>query len=341
MASEEVKQQVSISSDKLQDVRKSMRAFSLSARALFFKDKKPRFEKLRDDTRNVAVAYAKGGLPLVKQCVSDIKGYFEHCIDLTKDEWWTSIADKVEKVKAHKEACNALVEIHEYFIKELKTLQDDANILMEKGPDQGTERNRKASAEIAVVATIRDTLVPALSEFFNALGCISGFFAVLQDELETIQVNGEKAVVGEKLKELRYQAMKRKAGRIVNHCSDLIKELTSIRSDLQAIPIERLDDHYVERFLLMANECISRHCTNTKMLNKLKTTLTTGNKKQVTMYCTLEGWSFLEKHASFWGVSPQIFFAVIVCVFIVLFEYFPRALLALIFLARLAYYLFV
>jgi len=98
MASEEVKQQVSTSSDKLGDVHKSMRAFSLSMRVLFLENNTlpsssaaVRFEKLRDDTRNVAVAYAKGGLPLVKQCVSDIKGYFEYYIDLTKDEWWTSL----------------------------------------------------------------------------------------------------------------------------------------------------------------------------------------------------------------------------------------------------------
>jgi len=401
MASEEVKQQVSISSDKLEGVHKTMRAFSLSMRALFLENRTltssseaAKFEKLRDDTRNDAVAYVKGGLPLVKQCVSDIKCYFEYYIDLTKDEWWTFIADIVEEVKARKEACNALVDIHEHFLSEVKTLQDDATILMEEshdlaakyeeeasklemsalrkgafcaalllipqlsGPisltwgveaisspmtsmDQGTEKEKTANAEIAVVAAVRDTLGPALSEFISVLRCISGLFEVLQQELETIQEKGEKAMEGEKPKDIHYKVMNKNAGRIVNHFNDVIKELPSIRSDFQAIPIEGLDDHYVERLLLMANECISRHCTNTKMLNKMKTTLTTGNKKQVTMYSMREGRSLLEKYASFWGVSPQILFAVIVCVLIVLFAYIPRALLVLIFLAVLAYFVFV
>ena len=296
MASEKVQQQVSISSDKLEDVRKSMRAFSLSTRALFLENKTlasssaaRRFERLRDDTRNVAVAYAKGGLPLVKQCVSDIKGYFEYYIDFTKDEWWTFIADIVQEMKTHKEACNALVEIHVHFLSELKTLQVEATILMKErhnvaakyeeeasklrmnalvpgalgaallhipqisvpvalvmGPevmnlamasmDQGTEKDKKAIEEITVVAAIRDTVVPALSELINALRFISGLFAGLQEELETIQVKGENAMEGEEPKDLHYKVMNKKAGRIVNDFNELIKELPQLEVICRQFP---------------------------------------------------------------------------------------------------------
>jgi len=396
MASEEIKQQVSTSSDKLGDVRKSIRKFSLSMRDMFVDNETltsssaaARFKKLRDDTRNVAVAFAKVGLPLIKQCVSDINSDLEYYIDLTKDKWWTVIADKVEEMKAHKEAFNALVEIHEHFLSELRTLQDDAFILMDERPDvaamyedeannlkikallltgfsaalsyipqlsgivalavgqsarssmdQSTRRNQQASAENAVVAAIRDTAVPALREFIKALECINCLFGVIQDQLDTLQVKGEKAIEGEKPKYLHYKLMKKKAGQIMNHCNELIKELPSIRSDLLAIPMQGLDDHYVERFQLIANECISRHCTNTKMLNKMKKTCTTGVKKQVIIDSMRDGWSLLEKYASSWGVSPQVSHVFIVFVLIVLFEYFPRALLVLIFLAVLKYFVF-
>ena len=400
MEPENVKQELSISCDELQKATKSMKVFSLSTRALFLENTTltssstaEMFEKLRDDTRNVAVAYAKGGLPLVKKCVSDIKGYFEYYEDLTKDEWWDNIAIIVKEVKAHKEACNALVEVHEHFLCEVKKLKDSATMLMKerkdlaaeyeneasklrmtalgKGAlglalllipqlsapaalamgtgamssvmacmDQGSKEDKKASAEIAIVAVIRDNVVPALSEFISALTCLSRLFAVLQEELETLQGKGEKAMEGEEPKDIHYKVMKKKAGRIMNYCNDLIKELPSIRSDLSAIPTKGLDDHYVEGLLLMVKESVSKHCANTEMLNTLMKTVPNGNKKQVTVHSMDKIWNLLDTFASFWGVSPHKLLAFIVCLFIVLFACFPKALLMLLLFAVLAYFAF-
>ena len=83
-------------------------------------DTAKRFRKLRNDTRNNTVAYVEGALPVVKQCVSDIKGYFEYYLDRSMDDWWENIEYIIEEARAHKEACSALIVIHENMKTELK-----------------------------------------------------------------------------------------------------------------------------------------------------------------------------------------------------------------------------
>ena len=82
-----------------------MRLFSLSMRSMFT-DKAVgsssstagRFRELRDRTRNDAVAYLQGVLPVVKGCVADIIEYFEYYEFLSMDEWWKNIHDIIDDV---------------------------------------------------------------------------------------------------------------------------------------------------------------------------------------------------------------------------------------------------
>ena len=137
MASDEVQNALETLSKQLDSIPDNMRIFSLSIRSLYAEnavgtssDTAVRFRKLRDDTRNQAVVYVKAVMPLVKQCVSEIKDYFEYYIDLTIDEWWASIADIVEAAKIHKETCEAVITIHKDILTELKKRQDDAKLLV-------------------------------------------------------------------------------------------------------------------------------------------------------------------------------------------------------------------
>jgi len=93
MKPEEVKDYLANVASNLIEIPDNMRQFSLCMRSLFAEyavgtssDTAQRFRKLRDDARKDAVVYVKGVLPIVKECVSGIKGFFEYYNDLTMDE---------------------------------------------------------------------------------------------------------------------------------------------------------------------------------------------------------------------------------------------------------------
>ena len=334
MASEEIQQQLVTLSSQLDNVPEKMRLFSLSMRSLYSdnavgtsSDTANRFRKLRDDTRNDAVVYVKGVLPVVKQCVSDIKGYFEYYKDLSMDEWWESISDIIGETKHQKEACHALIAIHEDIITKLKKRQDDAKILMDEMKDLSAEYEKKAKelkesadaknawaiglafvpfvnviatpmlgaaaqndlveavgkkkeAEIQIVATavVRDTLVPALSNFVNGLQDIAGFFSVVHQELESFQNKGEKARDAEEPKRIHYITMKGKANRIMSGCNGFFAVLPSIRTDLEAIPVEGTDQNYVDRWMEKQKEIIMKECSSNGLVKRLMKAITSGSK---------------------------------------------------------------
>ena len=139
MTPEEVQEYLDTVSSHLVQIPDNMRQFSLSMRSLFAEyavgtssDTAQRFRKLRDDVRNNAVVYVKGGLPVVKECVSGIKGFFEYYQDLAMDEWSEGIDDIIEETKANKEACSALIRIHEDITATLNEQHDAAKILVDE-----------------------------------------------------------------------------------------------------------------------------------------------------------------------------------------------------------------
>ena len=149
MANKEVKQQVEVVYHHLAHVPENMRIFSSSMRSLYAEFgvgtssyTAQKFRKLRDDTRKNAVVYVKCVLPVVKQCVSDIKSYFEYYQDLSMDEWWESIDYIVEETKAHKEACDALIAIHDDVIDKLKIREDDTKVIIQEMPRSLAENER-------------------------------------------------------------------------------------------------------------------------------------------------------------------------------------------------------
>ena len=336
MASNEVQKELTSLEKQLVEAPKNMRLFSLSMRSLFTENAvgtssntAVRFRKLRDETRNDAVVYVKGVLPVVKQCVSDIKGYFEYYQDLTIDEWWENLRYIIEEAKAHKEACEALIAIHEDIITELKKRQDDAKILVSETRDLSAEYEKKAKElqaraetksswaiglmfipvvniiaspilgmsaqtdvvnavakemeskiQIAAATTVSNVLVPALTAFVDGLQDIAGFFAVIHQELETFQHKGEKAMDAENPKQIHYYTMKGKAHRMMEGCNSFFAVLPSVRTDLEAIPIEGTDQNYVDRWMESQMAVIKDKCSSQNLIKKLVKAITIGSKKE-------------------------------------------------------------
>jgi len=146
--------------------------------------------------------------------------------------------------------------------------------------DQSGEKDKEAKKESAAVADIEKTVIPVLSKFSSALNCMSGLFAALQEELETLQKKGEKAMEEEPTK-LHYKVMKGKAKRIIERCTNSREIIHSSVSNVETIlATKKLDVDYVEKSLLEVKHFISKKCANGKVIDKMMKALC--NSEEVT-----------------------------------------------------------
>ena len=99
---------------------KSMRVFSVSMRSLYVDkavgtstEAARKFRKLRDDTRNDAMVYLKGILPLSTKFVASISEYFEYYDALEYEEWCDMISDILKETIGYRQLCETLLTMHE------------------------------------------------------------------------------------------------------------------------------------------------------------------------------------------------------------------------------------
>ena len=126
----------------LQDMPTDMRMFSLAMRSLYAENAvgsssntntAQKFRKLRDDTRNDAMVYLQGVLPLSTKFVASISEYFEFYEALEFDDWNQLLSDILEETIAYRElADETLVKMHEDILVPLKKRQDEAGIILKE-----------------------------------------------------------------------------------------------------------------------------------------------------------------------------------------------------------------
>lgn len=145
----------------MREMPKAMRIFSLTMRSLYA-DKAvgtndelaKRFRTLRDETRNDAMVYIKGILPLSTKFVSCISEYFEYYEVLNFEEWCDVIADILEETTGYRKLCEALVKMYEDFMVPLKKRRDTAMTMIDEFKDL-TETYEKQSKELEGIAMDR------------------------------------------------------------------------------------------------------------------------------------------------------------------------------------------
>ena len=123
--------------EQINDMSKSMRVFSISMRSLYVDkavgtstEAARKFRKLRDDTRNDAMVYLKGILPLSTKFVASISEYFEYYEALTYDEWREMLKDILEETVGYRQLCETLLKMHEDILVPLKKRQDEAQLVI-------------------------------------------------------------------------------------------------------------------------------------------------------------------------------------------------------------------
>lgn len=151
---EEMKQntmkEVKLLEDQLREMPVDMRLFSLTLRSLYAEmsvgtsnETAIKFRQLRDDTRNDAMVYLKGILPLSIKFVTCISDYFEYYEALDYDEWCAMLPDILKDTVGYKELCNTILKMHEEILVPLKRRQDDAKILITEFKDLSEEYERQ------------------------------------------------------------------------------------------------------------------------------------------------------------------------------------------------------
>ena len=138
---------------------------------------------------------------------------------------------------------------------------------------------RQAGIQIAAAEVVRDTLVPAISQFVNCLQAITGFFEVTEGQLRTIQNKGKKTKDAQEPKSIHYKTMKTYSCKIMDGCTNFIKLLPSIRSDLNAIPTNCGDQNYIDRWLERQKKAIRHKFSNKSLVVRIVTAIS-GNSIQ-------------------------------------------------------------
>jgi len=139
MADKKTQQSVAKLAADLPGLGEKMQVFSLSMRSLYVEEKVSaniengeEFIRLRDDTRNDAVTYMRGIMPLNEICVLKLQEYFSYYECLKFEDWKECAPDILEEVAAYREASQILVKLHQAFLVNLKTRKDKATVLCDK-----------------------------------------------------------------------------------------------------------------------------------------------------------------------------------------------------------------
>lgn len=135
---------------QLKEMSVDMRIFSLTLRSLYVQNAvgsnhelAKRFRKLRDDTRNDAVVYVEGILPLSTKFVSSVSECFEYYEALDFDEWCEMLPDILEETIGYRQLCETLLKMHEDILVPLKKRTDEAKIMVTEFRDLKEEYERQ------------------------------------------------------------------------------------------------------------------------------------------------------------------------------------------------------
>ena len=136
--------------EQLQSMPVDMRIFSLCMRSLYSdqavgtnSEGARKFRELRDKTRNDAMVYLKGVLPLSTKLVSSVSEYFEYYEALEYEEWHEMLSDILKETVGYREMCQALLKMHEDILVPLKEREDQARVIVEEFKHLQGEFERK------------------------------------------------------------------------------------------------------------------------------------------------------------------------------------------------------
>lgn len=146
-------------------------------------------------------------------------------------------------------------------------------------------KDRQCSINEAALVLVRDTLIPALSQFIDGVGRTAGFFSAMQQQLITFQAKADRAESTrdadcENNPENHYKIMKKMASRIHEDCKGFHAIIPQVETDLLAIRDTSTHRNYVDEWLDKRIEEIRIQYeldTTTPQLNKMLTCISSSD----------------------------------------------------------------
>lgn len=178
----------------IRDMPKAMRIFSLTMRSLYA-DKAvgtndelaKRFRNLRDETRNDAMVYLKGILPICTKFVSCLSEYFEYYEALDFEEWCDMTAEILEETTGYRQLCETLLQMHEDIMVPLKKRRDSAKIMINEFKDL-TEVYQRQSKDLEEKAIYKREWARSLLYLpvINVVACPLFYVSASVDFVESV-----------------------------------------------------------------------------------------------------------------------------------------------------------
>ena len=152
--------------DDLREIMKrmsvDMRLFSLTMRSLYAEKEvgtdeevAKEFRKLRDDTRNDAMVYIEGILPLTTEFVTSISAYFDYYDALSFDDWCQNISLIRQETADSKKLCMTILKLHHAILVPLKKRRDQAGMLVSKIKGLDVEFEKKKEEQLKMAGSKR------------------------------------------------------------------------------------------------------------------------------------------------------------------------------------------
>ncbi|CAH3025336.1 unnamed protein product, partial [Porites evermanni] len=262
-----------------------------------------RFRNLRDETRNDAMVYLKGILPICTKFVSCLSEYFEYYEALDFEEWCDMIAEILEETTGYRQLCETLLQMHEDIMVPLKKRRDSATIMINEFKDlteiyqrQSKDLEEKAiykrewarylfqfpvvnlvacplfyvSASVDFVESIAKNKQAEITEAASIIA--AAFFSVMEQELRKSESKAEKAK--SEPKKLYYKVMNKQAKSMKSTCQVFYAVLPDVRTDFLAIPTEGTDQNYVDKWLEQQKKIIQEKCLASTLALKLLKAIT-------------------------------------------------------------------
>ncbi|CAH3160040.1 unnamed protein product, partial [Porites lobata] len=243
----------------LKDMSKNLRLFSLSMRSLYTEnfvrmkaETGQKFKKLRDDTRNDAMVYLKGILPLSRTFAKSMSDYFKYYETLDFQKWCELLSSIREKTVGNKKLCEMILKLHEDILVPLKKRQDQAELVVTEceGLQEKFEEKKKEYEDKAQTKTNW--------AFIEGITRTAGFFSIVEQEISKFEGKAGKAI--DTRKRLHYKVMKREAQDMNSVCQAFSAALLDVNADFDVISSEGTDQNYVDRCLEKHSRTIKATC---------------------------------------------------------------------------------
>ncbi|PIK35681.1 hypothetical protein BSL78_27490 [Apostichopus japonicus] len=191
-------------SENLKDLPQNMRLFSLCLRSLYAENalgssanKTTGINNIHDQTRQDAMVYVKGILPLSTQMVRFVQEFFENYEGLELEEWEECLPDIIKEVTVFQNCCTEVVRMHEEMMISLKQRQDEAKVLLSELKDlnMGLEKKiAKLEAEVdrSMALAFRLLFVPLVGPVATTVLCIK-----VDGEIAKVVAGGKQLTINE------------------------------------------------------------------------------------------------------------------------------------------------